>query len=184
MPRRRPLARTAGYDPTTGRYTNQRPVSDPWLNELAKLGRSFWASRGVNLPENTGLYVSDDLGGPDTEGLPGKVIGRGRTQQSDPNGEAWVAMDADFVAGHLRRARNRKQATSVRRSALKELAAKMLHEQGHVGGVEHTEGDEAGMMGAFGAGDIVPQEIASEVRRLIKRRQGERPGKYRNYGIG
>ena len=179
--RRKPRARLAGYDAVTGRYTGQRVADDPWLDELAAVGREFWASRNVTLPENVGLYVADDLGGPDTEGQPGKVIGRGRPPWD--NGEAWVALDAGFVTNRLRRARNRKVATAVRRAALRELASKLLHEQGHVGGVAHVEGDEAGMMGATGQGDLVPQEVASAIRRLVKRRPGEKASGG-IYGIG
>jgi hypothetical protein len=181
MPRRRPIARAAGYDQTTGRYTGQRPFDDPWMRELMDVGRQFWASRNVTLPENVGLHIADDLSGPDTEGTPGRVIARGRSPRD--NGEAWVAFDADFIENRLRRARSRKLATKVRRAALRELSSKLLHEQGHVGDVPHVEGDEAGMMGAFGAGDLVPQEVASAVRRLVKRRPGEK-ARRGIYGVG
>jgi hypothetical protein len=176
MPRRRkPVARAAAYDPATGRYTGQRPFDDPWVRELMGVGRQFWASRNVSVPDQIVLEVSDDLHGPDTEGGPGKPIARG--------GDGRIIFDANFIENRLRRARSRKLATKVRRAALRELSSKLLHEQGHVGGINHIEGDEAGMMGAFGAGDLVPQEVASAVRRLVKRRPGEK-SRYGTYGIG
>lgn len=182
MPRR-PRARLAAYDPATGRYTGQRPFDDPWMRELMGAGRKFWASRGVTIPERVALDISDDLRGPDTEGSPGRPIARGWNMED--HGEARIAFDARFLENRLKRARNRDRDIQVRRAALRELASKLLHEQGHVGGIDHVEGDEAGMMSAYGSGDLVPQEVARTVRRLVKRRPGER-SRFRGgtYGIG
>jgi hypothetical protein len=176
-----PRARLATFDPATGRYTGQRAANDPWLDALMQSGRAFWATRNVQLPEQIALDVSEDLSGPDTDGTPGRVVARGWSVKD--NGEARIALDAGFVDRQLRRARSQRRATGERRAALRELASKLIHEQGHVGDVAHTEGDEAGFMGAYGAGDLVPQEVARTVRRLVKRRPGEKPNGLR-YGVG
>ena len=180
---RRPRARLADYDPATDRYTGQRSLNDPWLRDLLRVGRDFWASRGVQVPERIALDVSDDLSGPDTVGqaaVMGRVMGRAWPAG---DGEGRIALDANLVTGSLRRAQSRRRSTADRRAALRELASTLIHEQGHVGGVQHVEGDEAGFMGTTGGADVVPDEIASEVRRLIKRRKGERVSR-RTYGIG
>jgi hypothetical protein len=167
------LAHAADYDASTGRYTGQRAESDPWMTSLMDSGRKFWASRGVQLPETIGLDIADDLSGDDT--AEGERV-MGRAWNSQMQGGARVALDADTVRGELRRARNPKVSTADRRASLKLVASALLHEMGHTGDVAHTEGDD-GFMGANGANGVVPQETAKVIRRLVPRPKPRRPGR-------
>jgi hypothetical protein len=163
------VAQGAAYDQATQRYTGQRASTDPWLGALMNSGRKFWASRNVQLPDQIALDVADDLRTDDSEH--GVVLGRAWSPQQQ--GEARVALDSELVERTLRTARSRRRSTRDRRAALKELSSVLLHEMGHTGGVAHVEGEQ-GFMGDGGAGDLVPQETAQAIRRLVKRRPGEK----------
>jgi hypothetical protein len=169
QPRPTLRAKAAAYDPASDRYTGQRAASDPWLSALMDSGRAFWKSRGVTIPDRIQLDVADDLRAGDT-GLTGER----------PLGRAWqdgsgrVALDAASVGQALRRARSRRRPTAARRQALKEVAATLLHEMGHTGGLPHVE--DEGFMGLSSGQGLVPQETARVIRRLVPRRPGEKPG--------
>jgi hypothetical protein len=179
QPRPTLKAKVAAYDPATSRYTGQRSANDPWLTTIMDSGRQFWASRGVTLPDQIALDVADDLRDSDADSFD---VG-GRAWNPQEHGQARVALDAKIVGQALAAARSRRRPTRERRTALKELAAILLHEMGHTGGVDHVEGDEPGFMGPKRQGDLVPQETARVIRRLVKRRPGERPARG-EYGVG
>lgn len=173
MPRRR--ARTSEFfpgAPPSGQYTGQRPTDEPWLQDLLRAGRGFWATRGVQVPERIALDISDDLRNTDDDPF---VSGRGW----DPSkyGEARIALDSGLVSRQLARARSQRRSTAERRDALKLLASTLLHEQGHVGGVTHS--GDGGFMGAYGPEEMphgaqpIPQEVAREIRRLVPRRRAK-----------
>jgi hypothetical protein len=164
-------------NPTASQFTGQRPANDPLLNALVKAGRQFWATRNVQLPEQIAVDVADDL----REGNEHGVV-QGRAWNPAVQGDARIALDSELVGGSLRLARSRRP-TVQRRTALKELAGVVLHEMGHVGGVDHAGEDRQGFRGAGGGGDLVPQEVARLIRRLVPRRRGERPSRG-GYGGG
>jgi hypothetical protein len=167
-------AKAAAFDPATGKYTGQRQANDPWLAALMDSGRAFWASRGVQLPEQIHLDVADDLRQSDADFQ--KPVGRGWR-----DGSGRIALDAEMVGQSLARARSRRRPTAQRRVALKELAATLLHEMGHTGGLPHVE--DEGFMGARSGAGLVPQETARLIRRLVPRRPGEKPSGG-VYGVG
>jgi hypothetical protein len=160
-------------NPASSQFTGQRPANDPLLNALVKAGRSFWATRNVQLPEQIGVDVADDLRDGNEHG-----VVQGRAWDPAVHGDARIALDSELVGHSLARARSRRQPTVQRRTALKELAGVVLHELGHVGGVDHPGEEHHGFMGEQGGGDLVPQEVA----RVIRRR-GERPSRG-GYGGG
>ncbi len=173
------VAKSAEYfanNPPASQFTGQRPApNNPILGRIMDEGRRFWSTRGVQLPENISLDVADDLR-EDPNGEP--VLGRGwDTNQGGPR----IAVDNSWLEGLLDIANNKRIATIQRRAALKRIASSLLHEQGHVGAVPHIEGE--GFMRDGGAGDLVPQEMASLVRKLIRPSKKYRQGK-RGLGAG
>jgi hypothetical protein len=175
QPRPTLKAKAAAFNPGApqgAQLPGQRPASDPWLAALMESGREFWASRGVQLPENVPLDLADDLRLQDSDTF--HPDGRGWSRAVD--GQDRVALRSGYVAERLSAARKRQAPTRARRSALKEVAALLLHEMGHVGGL-HTDGTHQepgqGFM-ALNAGQHVPQETARVIRRLVRRRPGER----------
>jgi hypothetical protein len=175
--RRRPRARAAEFDPAKpagSQYTGQRPFADPWMDELMSTSRAFWQTRNVQLPDRIALDVADDLRGVDGVENP---YARGWQDQSR------VAFDARWLQKRLDRARDRELRTIARRKALKQIGTMLLHETGHVGGVEHNQD---GFMNSHAAGlEIVPQEMTRAVRKLIPRtRPTRRPRRTASSGSG
>jgi hypothetical protein len=165
QPRPTLKAKAAAFDPATGLYTGQRPANDPWLSAIMESGRSFWASRGVTIPDQIQLDVADDLRQSDSEDY--RPEGRGWQ-----DGTGRIALDARMVRQSLARARSQRRPTAKRRVALRELASTLLHEMGHTGGLPHVE--DEGFMGARSGAGVVPEETARVIRRLVKRRPGEK----------
>lgn len=133
-----------------GGYQNERPVNDPWLNELMSAGQQFWKSRGVNLPP-TSFNVAEGLG----EG----VAGRG-----DTDGSGRFIVDSRETGIELTRARSKRRSASERRKALQRLARTIFHELGHTGGIQHTSD---GIMGP--GADVLPYDAEVLIRKLIPR---------------
>jgi hypothetical protein len=158
-------AKAAAFDPATGLYTGQRPANDPWLSAIMESGRSFWASRGVTIPDQIQVDVADDLRESDQDDWAPEARGW-------QDGSGRIALDARMTRRTLAQARSRRP-TAKRRAALKVLAATLLHEMGgHTGGLPHVE--DEGFMGARSGAGVVPEETARVIRRLVKRRPGEK----------
>jgi hypothetical protein len=164
QPRPTLKAKAAAFDPTTGTFTGQRAANDPWLDAIVASGRQFWASRGVTLPERITVDVADDLRESDQDDWAPEARGW-------QDGSGRIALDARMTRRTLAQARSRRP-TAKRRAALKVLAATLLHEMGHTGGLPHL--DNEGFMSARGGVAVVPQETARVIRRLVPRRPGER----------
>lgn len=161
------------------RYTGQRLANDPWLDALRDAALEFWRRRNVEIPVVPDIYVASDLSGPETpEG--DTMVGRGW----DPNvdGEGIVALYDDMVGRGLARARDEERRLRARRRALWNTAGVLLHEIGHVGGLDHDRIDPWGHGGTkrttprimrAAIRDLIPME-ARDRRRRRRRRRGRR----------
>jgi hypothetical protein len=112
---------------------DERPLCDPWVDQMRAAAIRFWAARGVTVPEFA-IDQADDLirtEGDDQHG------GLGRAPYpDDPNGR--IILNSRSVRIPLNRARSQRRPVKEKRFNFSLLATFVFHEAGHVGGLAHT----------------------------------------------
>lgn len=141
--------------PEGQRYTNRRPINDPYLNALRDSGAEFWRRRGLTVPDLS-FSVADDL---DEEGQHLGILGRANTSGQ-------VTLESRATGIELRRARSKRRSTREKRKALERLAETIYHEIGHTAGMQHSAD---GVMGDTNT--ELPYDAEVLIRKLIPRRK-------------